>query len=206
MSTHYCVAVWCASLFDLYRSMRFERSSLSKRPRHPTITLEMLQSQFFQPAKKAALNLGVPDTRFRKACRKVGILRWPYRKVRELLKRSRCDQLTTSLLYWQLTAGLNKDEEVAMMPMTTTTILEWHNNQTPPTSQPDAERDHEEIVARESSQVVHTATSQRPEEQEQPTYSLEWLLAFYLANQSQLRLNWTEELSHYLTEIYNLPK
>ena len=53
---------------------------MTKRARQ--VTLEMLQQRFDKPLSEVAVELGVCMTFLKKVCRKHGIKRWPFRKVR----------------------------------------------------------------------------------------------------------------------------
>ena len=46
------------------------------------LTIERLEEHFSLPLNEAAKQLGVCETSLKSACRKIGITKWPYRKVR----------------------------------------------------------------------------------------------------------------------------
>ncbi|KAK9813220.1 hypothetical protein WJX72_010939 [[Myrmecia] bisecta] len=48
------------------------------------LTLEALQAHYHLPSAEAANNLGVGVTVLKKCCRKLGIRRWPYRKLKSM--------------------------------------------------------------------------------------------------------------------------
>jgi hypothetical protein len=51
------------------------------KPSPVLLTAESLQDHFFLPLNAAAKRLGVCETSLKIACRKIGIKKWPYRKV-----------------------------------------------------------------------------------------------------------------------------
>jgi hypothetical protein len=53
----------------------------ASRQLEPVLSAERLQELFVLPLEAAAKRMGVGATFLKKACRKVGISKWPYRKV-----------------------------------------------------------------------------------------------------------------------------
>ena len=51
------------------------------QPAPVLLTAESLQEHFMLPLNEAAKRLGVCETSLKGACRKIGISKWPYRKV-----------------------------------------------------------------------------------------------------------------------------
>ena len=46
------------------------------------LTVQRLEELFCLPLNEAAKHLGVCETSLKSACRKIGITKWPYRKVK----------------------------------------------------------------------------------------------------------------------------
>ena len=46
------------------------------------LTVQRLEELFSLPLNEAAKHLGVCETSLKSACRKIGITKWPYRKVK----------------------------------------------------------------------------------------------------------------------------
>src|SRR3546814_251578 len=55
--------------------------SKRKRPVPRELTLEVVKPHFEQPLREAAAELNVSINYLKRACRKAGIKRWPYKKV-----------------------------------------------------------------------------------------------------------------------------
>lgn len=79
--------------------------------RQITVTMEMLSSRFNKPLCDVATELGVCMTFLKKACRRHGIKRWPFRKVQaqihrlERAKIREADRLRMAQLVGQRTQG-----------------------------------------------------------------------------------------------------
>lgn len=61
-----------------------KRGGRGKRPVPSTLSREVISSYFHMPLLHAAEKLGIGETALKEMCRKVGIPRWPYRKLKSL--------------------------------------------------------------------------------------------------------------------------
>jgi len=50
-----------------------------------SLSLQTIQSKYAIPQKEAAQSLGISLTAFKQVCRKLGVIRWPYRRPNKVI-------------------------------------------------------------------------------------------------------------------------
>lgn len=61
-----------------------KKEGRGRRPVPSTLSREVISSYFHMPVCQAAEELGIGETTLKERCRKVGIPRWPHRKLKSL--------------------------------------------------------------------------------------------------------------------------
>lgn len=164
-----------------------DASAKRKRPAPRELLIEDLKPHFEQPLRQAARELNVSINYLKRACRKAGIKRWPYKKLRGvrtalagLLQQAKSGKDSRTIE--TIIASLREEEALLLQGITADTAQE-DGNEEDEDEEEDPQED-EDSKSIESSKLPRSSP-QQPQIQSAQQHALQMQLQQHYAQQAQ---------------------